>query len=104
LLDAVFVDTDNEAAFEAMYRRSTDVEGRYGALLRAAKTEILESSFASELEVLASDLKRIAEADRRTRDFTVTALRRAAVEIIARFPVYRTYLDESAVDAEDLRL
>ncbi|HEY7382282.1 MAG TPA: malto-oligosyltrehalose synthase [Beijerinckiaceae bacterium] len=104
LIDAVFVDTDNEAAFEAVYRRTTGIEGRYGALLRAAKTEVLESSFASELEVLVSDLKRIAEADRRTRDFTVTALRRAVVEIIARFPVYRTYLDDSAVDAEDLRL
>ena len=42
--------------------------------------------------MLASDLKRIADADRRTRDFTFNALRRAVVEIIARFPVYRTYI------------
>jgi (1->4)-alpha-D-glucan 1-alpha-D-glucosylmutase len=104
LIDGVFVDTDNEAAFEELYRHATGVEGRYGALLRAAKTEILESSFASELEVLVSDLKRIADADRRTRDFAVTALRRAIVEIIARFPVYRSYLDDADVDPEDLRL
>lgn len=104
LIDGVFVDTDNEAAFDVLYRRTTGVEDRYGTLLRAAKTEILDSSFASELEVLVSDLKRIAESDRRTRDFTVTALRRAIVEIIARFPVYRTYLDDAGVDPEDLRL
>jgi (1->4)-alpha-D-glucan 1-alpha-D-glucosylmutase len=32
------------------------------------KGEILETSFASELEVLTSDLKQVADADRRTRD------------------------------------
>jgi (1->4)-alpha-D-glucan 1-alpha-D-glucosylmutase len=104
LIDGVFVDADNEAAFENLYRRATGVEGRYGALLRAAKTEVVEGSFASELEVLVSDLKRIADADRRTRDFTVIALRRAVVEIIARFPVYRSYRDDAGLDAEDLRL
>jgi (1->4)-alpha-D-glucan 1-alpha-D-glucosylmutase len=29
--------------------------------------------------------------DRRTRDYTVFAMRRAIVEIVARFPVYRSY-------------
>jgi (1->4)-alpha-D-glucan 1-alpha-D-glucosylmutase len=104
LIDGVFVDMDAEGAFEALYRRTTEIEGRYGALLRAAKTEILEMSFASELEVLVSDLKRIADADRRTRDFTVNALRRAVVEIVARFPVYRSYIDDSGAEPEDLRL
>ena len=103
LIDGIFVDKDAEHAFDALYRRLSGVEGRYGALLRGAKSEILETSFASELEVLVSDLKRIADADRRTRDFTVNALRRAVVEICARFPVYRTYIDD-AVAAADLAL
>jgi (1->4)-alpha-D-glucan 1-alpha-D-glucosylmutase len=104
LLDGVFVDTQAEAAFDALYRRVTDSERSYGALLRGAKTEVLETSFASELEVLVSDLKRIADSDRHTRDLAVNALRRALVEIIARFPVYRSYLDEDDPDPEDLRL
>ena len=45
----------------------------YGFQLRAAKAEILEISFASELEVLTADLKEIADSDRRTRDFSVNA-------------------------------
>ena len=73
-------------ASSASTASATGIEGRYGALLREAKAEILEMSFASELEVLVSDLKRIADADRRTRDYTVYAMRRALVEIIARFP------------------
>ncbi len=77
-------------------------------LLRNVKGEILETSFASELEVLTSDLKQVADADRRTRDFSVNALRQALSEIIARFPVYRSYLgsdlDENEIEPEDLKL
>src|SRR5690606_9245749 len=78
--------------------------GSYAEQLRAAKTEIVETSFASELEVLVSDVKRIADSDRRTRDFTAIAIRQALSEIIARFPVYRTYMDDGPVVPEDRRL
>jgi (1->4)-alpha-D-glucan 1-alpha-D-glucosylmutase len=104
LLDGVFVDPAAADRFERLYREATGVEGKYGALLRAAKTEILEASFASELEVLTSDLKRLADSDRRTRDYTVYAIRRALIEIVARFPVYRTYLGEAEPSPEDRAL
>jgi (1->4)-alpha-D-glucan 1-alpha-D-glucosylmutase len=104
LIDGLFVDQEAEGAFDELYRRATGTERAHHALLRAAKTELLETSFASELEVLVSDLKRIADSDRHTRDLAVNAVRRALVEIIARFPVYRSYLDEGEIDAEDLRL
>ncbi|MGQ4274714.1 malto-oligosyltrehalose synthase [Terrihabitans sp. B22-R8] len=91
-IDGVFVAKENGERFENIYRDMSDLEGGYGASLRAAKEEILETSFASELEVLVSDLKRIADVDRKTRDYTIVALRRALVEIVARFPVYRTYI------------
>ncbi|KAA2238204.1 malto-oligosyltrehalose synthase [Salinarimonas soli] len=103
-IDGIFVDRGSERVFERIYRDATGMEGGYGALLRAAKSEILETSFASELEVLVSDLKRIADADRRTRDYTVFAMRRALVEIIARFPVYRSYITDDAIAPEDRAL
>ena len=53
-------------------------------------------SLASELNRLATALTRIAKRDRRTRDFTRNAIRRALVEIVACFPVYRTYVDARA--------
>jgi (1->4)-alpha-D-glucan 1-alpha-D-glucosylmutase len=101
LIDGIFVETGNAAAIDRIYRDRAEIEGRYGALLRSSKAEILETSFASELEVLVSDAKRIADADRRTRDYTMLALRRALVEIVARFPVYRTYLGEGPIAPED---
>ena len=79
----------------ALYRRATGLDERLRRRCCAPpRPRCWRSSFASELEVLVSDLKRIADADRRTRDFTVNALRRALVEIIARFPVYRSYLGD----------
>lgn len=104
MLDGVFVDKQARAVFDKLYRRMIGREGRFGDLLRRTKREILESSFASELEVLVSDVKRIADADRRTRDYSANALRRALVEIIARFPVYRTYLDGGEIAEEDRAL
>ncbi|MGA0594378.1 malto-oligosyltrehalose synthase [Enterovirga sp. CN4-39] len=103
LMDGVFVDTAAADDFERIYREFTKVEGSYGDQLRSAKVATLISSFASELEVLVSDLKRIADGDRRTRDYTVYAIRVALVEIIARFPVYRSYITDEP-SPEDVEL
>jgi (1->4)-alpha-D-glucan 1-alpha-D-glucosylmutase len=104
LLDGVFVETATADRFEEIYRDATGLEGRYETLLTQAKTEILETSFASELEVLVSDLKRLADSDRRTRDYTIFAIRRALSEIIALFPVYRSYLTDAEPAPEDSAL
>ncbi len=104
LLEGVFIDQDAAPHFEALYRAFTGLEGSSSSILRRAKTDVLDMSFASELESLVSDLKRIAEADTYTRDYTVNALRRAITEIIVRFPVYRTYLADGDVEEEDRRI
>jgi (1->4)-alpha-D-glucan 1-alpha-D-glucosylmutase len=104
LLDGVFVETAAAGRMRDLFRTTTGIEGRPDALLRGAKAEILESSFASELEVLVSDLKRLADRDRHTRDYTAFAIRRALVEIIAHFPVYRSYLTDGEPAPEDRSL
>ena len=49
---------------------------------------------ASELTVLTHMLDRISSSSRRSRDFTRDSLRDTLTEVIACFPVYRTYVDE----------
>ena len=56
---------------------------------------MLRTSLAAELNVLANQLARIAQADRHTRDFTLSKLRQALTEVIACFPVYRTYVTDA---------
>jgi (1->4)-alpha-D-glucan 1-alpha-D-glucosylmutase len=100
LIDGIFVDTKNGKRFDRIYRGFSEIDTGYGTQLRAAKEEITETAFVSELEVLVSDLKRIAEAEWSTRDYTTVALRRALVEMIARLPVYRTYINDEADDLD----
>ena len=66
-----------------------------------SKRLIMETAMASELNVLAHALERIAEGNRRSRDFTLDSLRDTLTEVIACFPVYRTYVDEHGWTPED---
>jgi (1->4)-alpha-D-glucan 1-alpha-D-glucosylmutase len=66
------------------------------------KREIMRTALSAELAVLANRLLRIARADRRTRDLTLSSLRNALAEIAASFPVYRTYVAQT-VSVQDRR-
>jgi len=97
----LFVDGAHQRAFDDLYTRIGG-EGRrhpFAAVAYEAKDVMLRTALASEMNVLARALNRISEQNRRTRDFTLSALRNALREVIAAFPVYRTYItcDESEV-------
>ena len=91
----------NERAFDHLYRRFTRDALPFDDVAHASKKLVLETALSGELNVLALRLDRIAQRDPRTRDFTLGALRRALLETIAAFPVYRTYVTGAAVDPAD---
>ena len=92
LIDGILLDRAGAAAIEESYREITRQPDSFEELLRRAKRETLHGSFASELEVLVSDLVRLAQGDRRSRDYTIHAMRQVLTEIIERLPVYRSYI------------
>jgi len=104
LIDGILVDEEAGETFERIYREATGLSDAYDDLLRQAKIDITQANFASELEVLVSDIKAIADSSRHTRDYTTYALRRALVEIIAVFPVYRSYLGQGEPAPADIHL
>ncbi len=66
----------------------------------------MDTALSSELNVLANRLARIAALDRDTCDFTLNGLRDALAEVVACFPVYRTYVSAAghpALSADDRR-
>jgi (1->4)-alpha-D-glucan 1-alpha-D-glucosylmutase len=99
----VFVDTSNIKAFDGIYSRFIKSKVNYSRLLYEKKKLIMESSMASEINVLAHSLNLVSESDRNFRDFTLNNLIDAIVEVIAFFPVYRTYIDGPEIDGRDLR-
>ncbi len=103
LVNGLFVYAPAERAMDRVYARMTGRTLDFDELLYERKRLIMRVSLSSELHVLANQLGRIAESDRHTRDFTLTALREALLEVIARFPVYRTYVTAAGASAEDRR-
>jgi (1->4)-alpha-D-glucan 1-alpha-D-glucosylmutase len=99
----LFVDPANQRAFDDLYARITR-QGRrrpFSATAYEAKGLMLRTALASETNVLARALNRISEQSRRTRDFTLSALRNALREVITAFPVYRTYIVCDGRDVSD---
>jgi (1->4)-alpha-D-glucan 1-alpha-D-glucosylmutase len=100
---ALLVDTSAEGKFSGFYQEFTGQSQSFATIVRESKIKILENEMASELESLARDALRVARLDRCTADFTQHILRRALKEIIAGFPVYRTYIDGGPLRETDER-
>ncbi len=92
LVNGLFVDSQNEAAFLKLYRRLAGAESDFTEVVYHSKKLVLHTSMSSELHVLARRLDRISEQHRYTRDFTLNSLQYALGEVIACFPVYRSYI------------
>jgi (1->4)-alpha-D-glucan 1-alpha-D-glucosylmutase len=103
-VNGLFVDARNGDAFDALYRRFSGETRRFATLVYDKKLALMRSSMASEVNVLGHRLNRLSEANRRTRDFTLNALTQALVELVARLPIYRTYVegsDAASIEARD---
>ncbi|HJT33185.1 MAG TPA: malto-oligosyltrehalose synthase [Pirellulales bacterium] len=101
LMNGVFIDGRDAGALRKTYLRFIADNRRFRDVAYESKKTILERSMSSELQVLARRLDRISEADRYSRDFTLSSLRTALLETIACFPVYRTYVRPGAAPVSD---
>jgi (1->4)-alpha-D-glucan 1-alpha-D-glucosylmutase len=97
LLNGLFVDTSSAAKMGRAYRGFLGQALDFRKVVYESKQIVMRSALASELQVLASMLSRIALANRYTCDFTLNSLRDALSEVVANFPVYRTYVREGKV-------
>ena len=104
VVNGLFVDRRAKARLDRAWRAFVGDEAQtFEQAADRGRRLIMERALASELTVLTLRALRIARADRNTRDFTFNALREAIKEIVAHFPVYRTYVDERGASAQDRR-
>jgi (1->4)-alpha-D-glucan 1-alpha-D-glucosylmutase len=92
MLNGLFVDTSQEALVSRIYHRWTDMDPLFREYVYQNKFLTLQVSLSSELHMLAHQLDRLSDKHRWFRDFTLNSLRHALREIIACFPVYRSYI------------
>jgi (1->4)-alpha-D-glucan 1-alpha-D-glucosylmutase len=93
-VNGLFVDRGTSRQMTATYSRFAGRVEPMADLSYAAKRLMMLVSMASEIGQLGLHLDRISERNRRSRDFTLASLVRAIREVIAAFPVYRTYVGD----------
>jgi (1->4)-alpha-D-glucan 1-alpha-D-glucosylmutase len=93
-VNGLFVDRGTSRQMTATYSRFAGRVEPMADLSYAAKRLIMQVSMASEIVQLGLHLDRISERNRLSRDFTLASLVRVIREVIAAFPVYRTYVGD----------
>jgi len=93
--NGVLVDTAAADALRQVWHGFTGETQDFESVARSSKREVMRTALSSELNVLSTELLRIARADRGTRDYTLNALRRALSGVAACMAVYRTYIVEA---------
>lgn len=103
LVNGLFVNAESEAAVSACYERFVGAVPDFHDTTYEARLLAMERELASELRVLANEINHLTESSWFKRDYTLVGLRQALREIVASFPVYRTYVDWHGITTEDRR-
>jgi (1->4)-alpha-D-glucan 1-alpha-D-glucosylmutase len=96
----VLVDPGSEAAFTKAYLDLAGEDQDFPAVARDGKLRIMENEMASELNALGRRAAQLAGESPMTADLTRALLQRAIRQVVANFPVYRTYLDFTGMPAD----
>jgi (1->4)-alpha-D-glucan 1-alpha-D-glucosylmutase len=100
-LNGLFIGAEHARKVRRAYQRFAAATLPFAEVLYRSKKLIMETAMSSELNVLAHELNRISESNWRSRDFTLNSLRDVLEEVVASFPVYRTYVSPAGWSATD---
>jgi (1->4)-alpha-D-glucan 1-alpha-D-glucosylmutase len=92
VVNNLFVDSRNARAFDDIYRRFVRDRVSFGDLVYRSKKRVLHETMSGDINSLGHQLNRYSERNRHVRDFTLYSLISTLKEVIACFPVYRTYV------------
>ena len=92
-LGGLLIAQENEGAITDFYAKFTGESVDYPAMVHAKKLDVLKMMFGSDVNRLSALLSRVCEGQKRYRDYTRRELTILLREVIACFPVYRTYVD-----------
>ncbi|HEY1082732.1 MAG TPA: malto-oligosyltrehalose synthase [Prosthecobacter sp.] len=101
----VLVDPAAEEPLTRVYQQFSGVTASFPECVYRGKLLVMRTSMPSEVNMLAHMLHRLCQTNRWYRDFTLNALLTALREVIACFPVYRSYITpDGHTDTDDHRL
>ena len=100
-LNGLFVDPNGARALEQIYQRFTGLTAPFADIAHQSRRLVTDTTMASELTVLGRRLARLAERRRESRDFTGRSLTEGLREVVACFPVYRSYVGDDGHGASE---
>jgi (1->4)-alpha-D-glucan 1-alpha-D-glucosylmutase len=100
-LTELLTDSTAEAVLTKTYRSFTGETKAFPEIVHETKTRIMKNEMAGRLLTLATKAAYVARQHPASADFTQNLLYRAVKEVIACFPVYRTYVDHSDIEEAD---
>lgn len=100
-VNGLFVDREGLAELVKTYQRFVRPREEFRETVYASKMLILRVAMSSELALLTHRINRLSERHRWSRDYTHNSFRVALREILAEFPVYRTYISGREVPDRD---
>ncbi len=103
LVNGLFVDPASERPLTQIYHRFLGYAVDFEEVVVAAKRQMIANNLASEFNVMIAQLHGIAQQSWSTRDYTLNGIRAALAEVVAHFPVYRTYINGDGIAADDRR-
>jgi (1->4)-alpha-D-glucan 1-alpha-D-glucosylmutase len=101
VLNGLFINAENRWALSRIYRDWTQDARPFADVVYDCKRLLMQVSLSGEVHMLAYQLDGLAQQHRRSRDFTFNSLRHALQEVIACFPVYRSYITSEALHPDD---
>lgn len=101
-LNGLFVNGAGKQAMNSIYHRFIGSRMNFDTILYTGKKLIIKTAMSGELNVLATMLYHLAKGNRHTQDFTLNRLRDVLMEVIACFPVYRTYISSGEISKREI--
>lgn len=104
-LNGLFIESGNEQALTRFYAAFTQEPTDYADICRHKKHQVLRQLLGSDVNRLTSLLLEICQSHRERRDYMRDDVIRALREIVAVFPVYRTYAvpEREEIADDDIR-
>jgi (1->4)-alpha-D-glucan 1-alpha-D-glucosylmutase len=100
-INGIFCLPENERSLQTIYAQFTGSTISYEKLIAEKKRLIIETNLAGDLANLAQRLKAISAQTRQGSDFTAYGLKNALTEVLAVFPIYRTYITSDTMSDVD---
>jgi (1->4)-alpha-D-glucan 1-alpha-D-glucosylmutase len=106
VVNNLFVDKRREPDLDRIYTRflrERKGDLRFDDLAYRSKRLVMRETMSGDINSLGHRLNRFSERNRHFRDFTLNSLIATLREVIACFPVYRSYVADGAVGEQDRR-